>query len=683
VGERLEEFRCLGIRGAAYRLGYEFYNRTRMRRLAEPVGVDRGEIPEECTLARWRSSRPGFLFPRETARDHGAVVKSLAGREGLEELFREAGEALRGKIRCFSRWPADFGDPVDWHRNPRKGVSWPSRDHWSAALSREDKCGDVKLTWEINRFPHLYAWVRAYSVTSDPGYVRGFVEQLSGWESANPYRAGVNWASGQEVAIRGMAWIFALYAFADDAVYTEEDFRRLLRLIRLHGEYIEGHIDFSRRSVRNNHLIGEALGLYLIGGCFPWFREAGRWKAAGRSLLEGECIRQFREDGGYCQSSHNYHRLALHYYLWACRLGECWGEPFPSAVYETIDISGAYFASFLNERDGRLPNWGANDGALLNPWTFCDYSDFRPVLSAVRYLTSRKRAFPGGPWDEELLWLYGPGALHAPVHPYPSGSKSFPVSGLHVLRASGGDFGVLRCGRVTDRFGQADQLHLDLWWKGLNVAMDGGSFLYNDEPVFHRHFMGTSSHNTVAVDGRDQMLLYRRFKWLYWTDAKLLDWVSGEDGRPMAAKGEHSGYRRLPAGPVVHSRSVSFSPECAWTVEDRLLPERPGPHVYRLHWLLADFPNVVTEEGSAREIRLATPAGELSVRFSAVAGGAGSLQSTEWSVVRGDNGPDPRGWISRYYGERLPAFSVSLTVRSEGPVVFLTRFSAAACGAAA
>jgi len=128
---------------------------------------------------------------------------------------------------------------------------------------------------------------------------------------------------------------------------------------------------------------------------------------------------------------------------------------------------------------------------------------------------------------------------------------------------------------------------------------------------------------------------------------------------------------------------VSFSPECAWTVEDRLLSERPGPHVYRLHWLLADFPNEVKEEGPAREIRLATPAGGFSVRVSAIAAGAGSLQSTEWSVVRGENGPDPGGWVSRYYGERHPALSVSLAVRSEGPVVFLTRFSAAACGAAA
>ena len=27
-----------------------------------------------------------------------------------------------------------------------------------------------------------------------------------------------------------------------------------------------------------------------------------------------------------------------------------------------------------------------------------------------------------------------------------------------------------------------DQLHLDLWWRGLNIAQDAGTYLYNADP---------------------------------------------------------------------------------------------------------------------------------------------------------------------------------------------------------
>jgi asparagine synthase (glutamine-hydrolysing) len=604
---------------------------------------------------------------------YGARIRAIVSPEARAALVAEADAALEGRIRCFSRWEGDFGNPVDWHRNPRRGVSWPARVHWSKALAFEPRCGDVKLTWEANRFPHAFAMVRAWAITGDSRYVRGFAEQLRAWEAANPFRGGVNWSSGQELAIRAVAWCFAFNAFAGDPAFGEDDFRRLRRQLRLHGRHIARHIGFSRLAVHNNHLIGEALGLYLIGGCFPDFPEAAAWKRTGRGLLAGECLRQFRPDGGYCQDSHNYHRLALHYYLWACRLGECRGEPFPREAYETVAASAEQLAAFLEPADGRLPNWGANDGALLNPWTACDYADFRPVLSAARYLTARERAFAPGPWDEELLWLFGPEAAAAGERPYPGGSRSFPVSGLHALRAENG-FAAFRCGSVTDRFGQADQLHVDLRRDGVEVAGDGGSYLYNDELPFHRHFMGSASHNTVTVDGCDQMLLHRRFKWLHWTRAALLDWRPAEEGGGVAA-GEHHGYRRIASGPVVHRRRVLLSPD-GCEVEDRLLPEGAALHAYRLHWLLGDFPFSVAAESPAGPwtIRFTLPRGEEGTLRLSVRVEDGSEPSPSVEAVRAVEGDRPRGWVSRYYGERSPALSVTLSATASAAAIFRSEF---------
>ena len=48
-----------------------------------------------------------------------------------------------------------------------------------------------------------------------------------------------------------------------------------------------------------------------------------------------------------------------------------------------------------------------------------------------------------------------------------------------------------------------DMLHLDVWWRGCNVLVDGGSYLYNGPGVWHNHFQSANSHNTVVVDSRD------------------------------------------------------------------------------------------------------------------------------------------------------------------------------------
>jgi len=117
--------------------------------------------------------------------------------------------------------------------------------HWSRILQLESKCGDCKLTWEVNRFPHFYNWVRVYMITKDSRWVREFTKQIESWEENNFYRSGLNWSSGQELAIRALTWILALYVFVDDPAFQEEDFQRLMRLLYLHAEHIYANINFA------------------------------------------------------------------------------------------------------------------------------------------------------------------------------------------------------------------------------------------------------------------------------------------------------------------------------------------------------------------------------------------------------------------------------------------------------
>ena len=90
--------------------------------------------------------------------------------------------------------------------------------------------------------------------------------------------------------------------------------------------------------------------------------------------------------------------------------------------------------------------------------------------------------------------------------------------GYHRIGAEN-SWALVRAGRYTRRPFQADQLHVDLWWHGLNLARDAGTYLYNGEPPWNNGLAGTAVHNTVMVDRRDQMRRAGRFLWLDWAQA--------------------------------------------------------------------------------------------------------------------------------------------------------------------
>jgi asparagine synthase (glutamine-hydrolysing) len=483
-----------------------------------------------------------------------------------------------------------------------------------------------------------------------------FAGQLSSFEREAPFGLGVHWHSGQEVAVRTLSLVFAYEAFGRPAALEGFLFRALCRA----GLYIEWHIEYAREAVFNNHLIWEALGLYMAGRLLKGVPEASRWEYAGRQILDDQANQQVYSDGGYIQQSHTYHRMAIQGYLAASRfLGAV-----PAAWRPALERSLEFLTAQQCPTSGKLPNFGPNDGTLPCLLSTCDYTDFRPTLQALSLLVRGERQYPPGPWDEEVAWLAGTDVLEAPLRRTVLASRSFLQSGQHVLRGKSSDsFGVFRCGSLRDRFGQIDMLHLDVWWRGHNVLADAGSYLYNGPEEWHNHFVRTEAHNTVRVDGRDQMVHFRRFKNLYWTKARL---VHFEDGPDVAtAAGEHYGYQRYP-GACIHHRSIIFAKDDLWIVIDRI--SGTGEHEVLLHWLGGDYP--FSTDSSGAVLRLQTADGPFTV--TAYDGQGNAITG---DIVAGGDSP-PRGWLSRYYGEKVPVPSFVLKRKSRLPVQIVSVLSA-------
>jgi hypothetical protein len=559
---------------------------------------------------------------------------------------------LAGRPPSSGHRSADLGFPFDWLLNPLTGQRVSARDHWCDLDGFEPGYGDLRLLWEAGRFGWTFTLVRAYAATRSPCYAEGFWKLLESWRSVNPPNLGPHWQDGQECALRLLALCFGFYALWGDPSTTHERVGLLAQTIAWHAERVEGNLRFARTQM-GNHAVSEAAALYTVGVLFPEFRRSAIWRRKGLRVLDDEAGLHNGPDGSYVQHSMNYHRLMLQDYLWVMRLAELNGDRLGKSTVRKMDSAARFLYLLQDARGGRVPNYGPNDGSLILPLNGCAFSDYRPAVSAMHFLIHKEKLYDDGPWDEDLLWLFGDASRDAPrASPSPArGCVRLDQGGYYVLRGRD-TWGMVRCHTFRRRPNQADLLHLDLWWHGLNVLRDSGSYLYNSPGPWDHWFTSTAAHNTVQIAGLDQMVRLRRFTWVYLARSRVRAFrCAANDGLDFF-EGEHDGYRRLP-GRVTHRRAVLRIGEDFWLVVDDVLGG--GRQTIRAYWQMIDAPFTA----APRRVLLDTKEGPVAVVCVPLTGRA-TLR-----VARGEEGDRPMGWESLRYGERTPAPAACLELLDE------------------
>lgn len=610
----------------------------------------------------YRQSFGRFFFDSDVRPDFQPILKSFDNKTESPCVIQEAENIKQGIFNQFSHNYIETGFPPLWNVNTVTGEASALDKHWSKI--GDFTAGDIKLIWELSRFSFVYPLVRAYWRTGDESYPELFWQLLENWRLKNQPNLGPNWKCGQEITFRVMAWCFGLYGFLKAQSTTVERMAWLILMIAVSGDRIEGNIDYAL-SQRNNHGISEALGLWTIGLLFPEIENAERWRNKGRFHLEEQGKSLIYEDGSFSQHSVNYHRLMLHDYLWAFRLGDLNGQSLSEKLKARVAKAGEWLYQLQDEKTGQLPYYGQNDGALVLPLNNCDYLDFRPVVQAMHYYFTGERLFESGPWDEDLLWLFGVDATLAPVRARQRKDFEAPDGGYYTLRTDNG-FVFTRCASFQDRPGQADMLHIDLWWRGQNIALDAGTYSYNAPEPWNNPLAHTAYHNTVTVDDEDQMDRVGKFLWFPWLQGNVYCKCRSLAGHLAYWEGGHDGYRRLPS-PVDHHRGILQLGKESWLIMDRL--SGSSVHRYRLHWLLRNCD--YTWNQSIGLLTLRTEAGDYYIQTGV------QPRSGIYTLARADM-DSPRGWRAPYYNNREPALSLDLSVNNF-QVFFWTLFSPVLC----
>lgn len=584
-------------------------------------------------------------------------------------LLGYADRIAEHRLDLFNRDHLYLGKPIQW--NYEHNVGRPTPLTASTGIDYRDlrAVGDCKWVWEPNRHHQFVVLARAYRVSAQERYAEALLEQFGSWCDQCPYGRGMNWRSPLELGVRLINWVWA-FALIDDASVVQASHRRRL------WQFVDRHLweisrNYSRHSSANNHLVGEAAGVFVASGYFKGFGAALRLMSQSRSILEREIQRQTYPDGGTREQATGYHLFTLELFLLAGLAARNGGQPFSDSYWVRLEKMFEFVAGLL-EGSRTLPAFGDGDDAYV--LDLGSKRDPRALLSVGAELFDRDDfRIMSDQSMETAFWLLGAQERNRFHRSRQSGaertlaSRAFHDSGYFVLQRGprsgrGALSAVFDCGDLgflsLAAHGHADALSFVLRIDGEDFLVDPGTYDYFSYPTWRSYFRSTRAHNTIVVDGVDQSEMLGPFLWGRRARCELVCWNPQDGGGSVC--GEHDGYGGLP-DPVVHRRTVTLEPdEETLTVCDELLANKR--HRIEQYWHFAPSCTLDTQQDNTIDIS----SGERRVRMELDA-------SLHVSVQRGVDHPIG-GWFSSGYHRKMPSNSVRATCEMVGSTSFTTKF---------
>ena len=429
----------------------------------------------------------------------GHVPQSPLARK---RCLDDARETLAEGVRVFGR-RVPTGVHLPWNVDPLTGQEWPQLLKWWRIDIRSDaRMSDVKWVWEAARHRDVVVLARAAAIESGGSWLHELEAMLTSWVDQCPAERGVNWYSSLELALRAVAWAQVIELVGEQL--SAELRLRLDAQLVASARHIMVELPYTVSSMKNNHLLGDGLGLVVLGRMFPGHPGSVRWRRVGDRLFLAQLSRHMHPDGSMIEDSLSYHRFVLEMLAVRVLLGDA-----DSRVQSALAVA-AHHLRKIGVLEGDVPQYGDwDEGRVL-----ADSAPAGSVAgSTLLGLALTGQALPRGLWDEydELAW-YASNQLAEQGEPLIALPPHRKSGAFHV--ASRGAWSVwLKSGSQTSHQ-HADVSSLWVARDGRWVTRDPGTGTYNGPIEVRNGFRTSQAHPVWCPRGLDQMAPHRAFRWL-------------------------------------------------------------------------------------------------------------------------------------------------------------------------
>lgn len=472
---------------------------------------------------------------RDDAGDAEALASPAAGpRVGREVMYRFLDEGTRenAELLLANRWPVT--------RFP--AVELPASPTWT-----EDPFHEKFWRFEFYGLRPVRHLLRAWLDTGDARYRDRLLALMRSFV-AHGHDSAFAWDK-HTTAFRGMSLVNIYVKLKSRGALPSSLEQGLRDRILEVGTFLYNPKNFE---ADYNHGLAEAGALLLIAENFPELESSSAWRATALSRLDGLLSRVLDADGVEVEQSPFYHFYFLTGYWEIFRWARENGVAL-SPLAETRIRQMIHYGAFIVLPDGNIPMLGTSVARNVRKSQDTPrYTEMAALDPAFEYVLTAGRS----------------GSPPAETH------KLFPSSGQAVLRSGFGtaaDFlqqthVIVDVGPYRTTHSHLDALALQLYASGRTLLPDSGHFTPEPGPDFD-YFNGTSAHNTVVVDERNQRV------------------GSARAGLSAGAGGwaYQSGAHELYDG-VVHRRAVLLLRRDLVLVVDELSSD--SPHVYEQTWHL-------------------------------------------------------------------------------------------------
>ena len=379
--------------------------------------------------------------------------------------------------------------------------------------------GDIRTNWELNRPYQFSALAKSYYVSGEKSFLDEMTDLFQDWNHHNLFLHGVEWTSAMEIAIRVNSWIFT-YCFlcmAEKKHGVEYSITNLKNQL-IHGvlvmtDYISAHL--SRFSSANNHLIIELYAIAMSGILF----NCKRWKETSLKQLTEELVRQNYKDGVNKEMSLHYQTFIMEAYGLLMLTMEKNEIKIPDIWYTYISKMSEFVADCCGDY-GETIVFGDNDEGKILDLTGKHFNHYHYVLELMSCVLPQKYNKTVG-FYENIRWMVSREQLcrtkkkSAYVSP---DAKCYREGGYTLIKDQKRgifiaiDHADLGYGTLAAH-GHADALSFQLFFRGVPVFVDPGTYNYHVPQGFRDKFRSTQEHNTICIDRKNQSEICGPFLW--------------------------------------------------------------------------------------------------------------------------------------------------------------------------